>query len=85
MSVSAFYDRFERHAHGEGLKAHSTHYCPGCGHGVIVRDWHSILHYDLSHDGHCLECRTPVAGRFEAFTAPWGPKRQPVRLARAAQ
>ena len=30
----AFYDRFERHAHGEGIKGHSTHYCPGCGHGL---------------------------------------------------
>ena len=29
-----FYPRFERHAHGEGLKAHATHYCPGCGHGL---------------------------------------------------
>jgi len=33
--VSVFYDRFERHAHGEGLKGHSTHYCAGCGHGLI--------------------------------------------------
>jgi 2-oxoisovalerate ferredoxin oxidoreductase beta subunit len=33
-----FYETFERHAHGEGLKAHSTHYCPGCGHGVVHRD-----------------------------------------------
>jgi len=33
--VSVFYDRFERHAGGEGLKAHSTHYCPGCGHGIV--------------------------------------------------
>jgi 2-oxoisovalerate ferredoxin oxidoreductase beta subunit len=32
--VSVFYSRFERHNHAEGLKAHSTHYCPGCGHGV---------------------------------------------------
>jgi len=87
--------RARRIARAEGLRhvytgnvhdtAGGTTHCPGCGHGVIVRDWHSILHYDLSHDGHCLECRTPVAGRFEAFTAPWGPKRQPVRLARAAQ
>ena len=30
-----FYETFERHAHGEGIKAHSTHYCPGCGHGLI--------------------------------------------------
>jgi 2-oxoisovalerate ferredoxin oxidoreductase beta subunit len=32
---TVFYKRFERHAHGEGLKGHSTHYCPGCGHGLI--------------------------------------------------
>jgi 2-oxoisovalerate ferredoxin oxidoreductase beta subunit len=29
-----FYERFERHAGGEGLKGQSTHYCPGCGHGL---------------------------------------------------
>lgn len=34
MDNSVFYNRFERHAHGEGLKAHTTHYCPGCGHGL---------------------------------------------------
>lgn len=34
MSTSVFYERFERHAHGEGIKAQSTHYCPGCGHGL---------------------------------------------------
>jgi 2-oxoisovalerate ferredoxin oxidoreductase beta subunit len=34
---SVFYDRFERHDHGIGLKAQSTHYCPGCGHGLIHR------------------------------------------------
>jgi 2-oxoisovalerate ferredoxin oxidoreductase beta subunit len=32
--MSVFYERFERHAGGEGLKAHATHYCPGCGHGL---------------------------------------------------
>jgi len=31
---TVFYDRFERHSHGEGLKGHATHYCPGCGHGL---------------------------------------------------
>jgi 2-oxoisovalerate ferredoxin oxidoreductase beta subunit len=35
--VSVFYETFERHAHGEGLKAHTTHYCPGCGHGLIQK------------------------------------------------
>jgi len=33
--MTVFYDRFDRHAGGEGLKAHTTHYCPGCGHGVV--------------------------------------------------
>jgi 2-oxoisovalerate ferredoxin oxidoreductase beta subunit len=32
--TAVFYDRFERHSHGEGLKGHATHYCPGCGHGL---------------------------------------------------
>ncbi|MAE69124.1 MAG: thiamine pyrophosphate-binding protein [Gemmatimonadetes bacterium] len=31
----AYYSHFERHSHGEGLKGGSTHYCPGCGHGLI--------------------------------------------------
>jgi len=34
MSTSVFYEHFERHDHGEGLKGRSTHYCPGCGHGL---------------------------------------------------
>jgi 2-oxoisovalerate ferredoxin oxidoreductase beta subunit len=33
--MSLFYEEFERHDHGEGLKGHSTHYCPGCGHGLV--------------------------------------------------
>ena len=32
--MSVFYERFERHGHGDGLKGQSTHYCPGCGHGL---------------------------------------------------
>jgi 2-oxoisovalerate ferredoxin oxidoreductase beta subunit len=31
---NVFYQHFERHAHGEGLKGQSTHYCAGCGHGL---------------------------------------------------
>lgn len=34
---NAFYSKFERHANGVGIKGHSTHYCPGCGHGVAHR------------------------------------------------
>jgi 2-oxoisovalerate ferredoxin oxidoreductase beta subunit len=32
--MSVFYEKFERHSHGEGLKGQSTHYCAGCGHGL---------------------------------------------------
>ncbi|MFC1791869.1 2-oxoacid:acceptor oxidoreductase family protein, partial [Gemmatimonadota bacterium] len=34
MTVSTFYERFDRHAQGEGIKGHATHYCSGCGHGL---------------------------------------------------
>jgi len=32
--MTTFYERFERHDQGRGLKGQSTHYCPGCGHGL---------------------------------------------------
>jgi 2-oxoglutarate/2-oxoacid ferredoxin oxidoreductase subunit beta len=35
--MSVFYERFERHDRGAGLKGKSTHYCPGCGHGIVQR------------------------------------------------
>ncbi|MCO5328676.1 MAG: 2-oxoacid:acceptor oxidoreductase family protein [Ilumatobacteraceae bacterium] len=34
MPTSVFYRQFERHDHATGIKAHTTTYCPGCGHGV---------------------------------------------------
>ncbi len=34
-TTRAYYNKFDRHDHGIGLKGHSTHYCPGCGHGLI--------------------------------------------------
>jgi len=36
-NTNVFYENFERHSHGEGLKGQSTHYCPGCGHGLIQK------------------------------------------------
>ncbi len=32
---TVFYKRFERYDRAEGLKAHATHYCAGCGHGLV--------------------------------------------------
>lgn len=37
VGSSAFYGRFERHGSGEGLEAWATHYCPGCGHGLVQK------------------------------------------------
>ncbi|GJM44044.1 MAG: ketoisovalerate oxidoreductase [Gemmatimonadota bacterium] len=34
---NVFLRRFTRHADGEGLKGTSTHYCAGCGHGLIQK------------------------------------------------
>jgi pyruvate formate lyase activating enzyme len=58
-----------------------TTFCPGCGNAVIVRDWHRILNYRVAPDGRCRECGAALAGRFEAFKTPFGPRRVPVRLA----
>ena len=41
--MSVFYPSFQRHAHGAGLKGHSTHYCAGCGHGVVHRDLAAVI------------------------------------------
>ncbi len=35
--MSVFYERFLRHDHAQGLKGRSTHYCAGCGHGLVHR------------------------------------------------
>ncbi len=37
MPTSVFYRQFERHDHAEGIKAHTTTYCPGCGHGLAQK------------------------------------------------
>ncbi|MFA6317753.1 MAG: thiamine pyrophosphate-dependent enzyme, partial [Elusimicrobiota bacterium] len=34
MTIGSFYTKFDRHAEGAGIKGNSTHYCPGCGHGL---------------------------------------------------
>jgi pyruvate formate lyase activating enzyme len=57
-----------------------TTFCPGCGKGVIVRDWHRILAYDLTEEGHCEHCGTPIAGRFGRFEGQFGRRRIPVRV-----
>jgi len=55
--------------------------CAGCAESIIVRDWHEILSYDLTSEGRCRHCHTPLPGHFGEFAAPRGPRRIPVRLA----
>ncbi len=55
-------------------------YCPACENTVIVRDWYQIKGYHLRDDGACASCGVRIAGRFQKFTKPFGPRRIPVRL-----
>ena len=58
-------------------------FCPHCQALLIERDWHLIRRYELSSDGHCPHCRTPIAGHFgKPPGKPFGAQRIPVRLAK---
>ncbi|OGA06884.1 MAG: AmmeMemoRadiSam system radical SAM enzyme [Betaproteobacteria bacterium RIFCSPHIGHO2_12_FULL_69_13] len=59
-------------------------YCPSCNNAVIVRDWYDIRGYRLTEAGACASCGARIAGRFQTFGRPFGPRRIPVRLAHAA-
>jgi pyruvate formate lyase activating enzyme len=55
-------------------------YCPGCRARVIERDWYELGSYQLTDDGHCRTCGTPIAGRFDGPPGSWGARRVPVTL-----
>jgi pyruvate formate lyase activating enzyme len=61
-----------------------TTYCPSCGEAVIVRDWYDIRGYHLTEAGACEHCGAQVAGRYQKYGKPFGPRRIPVRLAATA-
>ena len=54
--------------------------CPQCGQVAIQRDWYRILRYRLDPLGRCLQCRSPLAGRYGEFGQAFGAKRVPVRV-----
>ena len=58
-----------------------TTFCPGCGQGVIVRDWYELLDYRLTPDGRCQRCGLALAGRFDPAPGHFGRRRVPVRMA----
>ena len=54
---TAFFEHFDRHAHGKGLKGATTHYCPGCGHGLAHKyvaeslvELGGLVRIDVCHD-----------------------------------
>jgi pyruvate formate lyase activating enzyme len=57
-----------------------TTFCPGCHRPLVERDWHRIVHYRLTPDGHCPHCHTAVAGRFAAQAGNFGRRRVPIVL-----
>ncbi len=57
-----------------------TTYCTGCKTPLIVRDWHRIVRYHVTQDGHCPNCATPLAGKFVQFTHPFGNRRIPIAI-----
>ncbi|MFZ5472693.1 MAG: AmmeMemoRadiSam system radical SAM enzyme, partial [Pseudomonadota bacterium] len=61
-----------------------TTYCPSCKTPLIVRDWYEIPEYHVTDDGHCPKCHTAIAGRFQKFERPFGARRIPVAMHRAA-
>ena len=58
-----------------------TTYCPGCAQPLIVRDWHEILRYDVTDNGHCRHCASALPGRYGPRPGARGRRRVPVRIA----
>jgi pyruvate formate lyase activating enzyme len=56
-------------------------WCHHCGELLIERDWYEMGRWQLTADGACPGCATPLAGVFEAGPGGWGSQRQRVRFA----
>jgi pyruvate formate lyase activating enzyme len=62
-------------------EAGGSTYCHHCGQKLIGRDWYVLGDWNLTAEGACNACGTPVAGVFESRPGDWGAARLPVRLA----
>jgi pyruvate formate lyase activating enzyme len=62
----------------------SSTYCHGCGELLIGRDGYRLDEWNLTGEGACVRCGTPLAGVFEARPGAWGPRRMPVAMNRRA-
>ena len=59
-------------------------WCHACGERVVGRDWYVLTAWNLTDEGACASCGTPVPGRFAGPPGTWGARRLPVRLAQHA-
>ena len=57
-----------------------TTFCPECHAPLIVRDWYQINQYRLDQHGHCPDCGTAIAGRFDEKAGDFGRQRIPVAI-----
>ena len=57
-----------------------TTFCHNCDTVLIERARYEISRYSLAEFGHCRNCGTQLAGRFDPISGDWGSKRRPVRL-----
>ncbi|GMQ97468.1 MAG: AmmeMemoRadiSam system radical SAM enzyme [Gammaproteobacteria bacterium] len=64
-------------------EVHDSTYCHQCGVKLIGRDWYLLSDWNLTDDGHCIQCGTQCAGVFDGPPGGWGRKRLPVRLSGA--
>ncbi len=61
---------------GEG----GSTYCHHCGQLLVERDWYRLGAWNLTDDGRCTACDTPMAGVIKGPAGAFGPRRVPVRL-----
>ncbi|WP_337250368.1 AmmeMemoRadiSam system radical SAM enzyme [Methylomarinovum tepidoasis] len=57
-------------------------WCHHCGQLLIGRDWYVLTDWNLTPDGRCCQCGTPVPGVFEPKPGNWGARRYVVDMAR---
>jgi pyruvate formate lyase activating enzyme len=55
-------------------------FCHNCGERLIGRDWYVLKEWNLTPEGNCGSCGTPLPGRFAGEPGSWGARRVPVRL-----
>ena len=55
-------------------------WCHACGNLLIERDWYQLGAWNLTPEGACANCGTPVPGVFRDAPGHWGRRRMPVKV-----